>query len=54
VHVVAQRGQEELSLTTCHPPGSAERRLVVQARALSFDAGAGQYDVRVETGSLVE
>jgi sortase A len=36
VEVVRQRGIEELSLATCHPPGSAEWRLVVQARAVGY------------------
>lgn len=35
--IVRQRGLEELSLATCHPPGSEEKRLVVQASAVSFD-----------------
>jgi len=34
--VVWSRGVEELSLTTCHPPGSEEYRLVVQAEPVSF------------------
>jgi sortase (surface protein transpeptidase) len=27
---------EELSLTTCHPPGSSKYRMVVQAEAVDF------------------
>jgi LPXTG-site transpeptidase (sortase) family protein len=34
--VVWSRGVEELSLTTCHPPGSDANRLVVQAKPVSF------------------
>jgi LPXTG-site transpeptidase (sortase) family protein len=37
VWVVGQRGVEELSLTTCHPIYSEKERLIVQARAVSFD-----------------
>jgi sortase A len=36
VEVVAQRGVEELSLTTCHPIYSARQRLVVQADLVGF------------------
>jgi sortase A len=36
VDVVRQRGFEELSLATCHPPGSGEFRLVVHARAVGY------------------
>lgn len=36
VDVVRQRGFEELSLATCHPPGSGEFRLVVHARATGY------------------
>lgn len=36
VEVVAQRGVEELSLTTCNPIYSARQRLVVQARLVAF------------------
>jgi LPXTG-site transpeptidase (sortase) family protein len=35
---VRQRGVEELSLATCHPPGSEEFRLLIHARAVSFSA----------------
>jgi LPXTG-site transpeptidase (sortase) family protein len=38
VDKVAQRGREELSLATCHPPGSGEFRLLVHARAVGFSA----------------
>ena len=34
--VVLPRGLEELSLVTCHPPGSAESMLVVTAGAVLF------------------
>jgi sortase A len=36
VDAVRQRGLEELSLASCHPPGSDEFRLVVNARAVSY------------------
>lgn len=36
VEVVAQRGIEEISLTTCHPIYSAAQRLVVQAELSGF------------------
>lgn len=36
VETVAQRGVEEISLTTCHPIYSASKRLVVQAELESF------------------
>jgi LPXTG-site transpeptidase (sortase) family protein len=39
VDAVRQRGLEELSLATCHPPNSGEYRLVVQARAVGFRPG---------------
>ena len=38
VEVVGQRGLEELSLATCHPPGSDEFRMVVQAQAVASTA----------------
>lgn len=34
--VVAQRGVEELSLTTCHPIYSAAQRLVIQAQLVEY------------------
>lgn len=42
VEVVAQRGVEELSLTTCHPIYSARQRLVVQAKLVAFKLLAGE------------
>ena len=36
VDVVRQRGFEELSLATCHPPGSGDFRLVIHARATGY------------------
>lgn len=42
VDVVAQRGVEELSLTTCHPIYSARQRLVIQARLVAFKLLTGE------------
>ena len=36
VEVVAQRGIEEISLTTCDPPFTARNRLVVQAKLVEY------------------
>jgi sortase A len=36
VEVVAQRGVEEISLTTCDPPFTARNRLVVQAKLVQY------------------
>src|SRR5660398_252859 len=36
VNVVAQRGVEELSLTTCHPIYSAKQRLIIQAKMVTL------------------
>ena len=36
VEVVAQRGVEEISLTTCDPPFTARNRLVVQGKLVSY------------------
>jgi sortase A len=36
VEVVAQRGVEEVSLTTCDPPFTARNRLVVQAKLVEY------------------
>jgi sortase A len=36
IQKVAQRGREELSLATCHPPGSDRFRLLVHAKAATF------------------
>jgi LPXTG-site transpeptidase (sortase) family protein len=36
VEVVESKGLEELSLTTCHPPGRADSVMVVQALAVEF------------------
>lgn len=33
--IVASRGVEELSLATCHPPGSGEYRMVVRAKLIA-------------------
>lgn len=36
VEVVAQRGVEEVSLTTCDPPFTARNRLVIQGKLMSY------------------
>ena len=36
VEVVAQRGVEEVSLTTCDPPFTARNRLVIQGKLVSY------------------
>jgi sortase A len=52
VEVVRSRGLEELSLTTCNPPGTADNVMVVQAAAVAFRLlDPAEAEARMQLGS---